>query len=183
MAVIADALKITPAAALTATAAQSVVQTTAGGNLILNAPGSNKLNGKRFSLVASGWASCTAGTFTSTIQPILYGDTSLATVTTKPLFTSSAGTLAYTGTTGAAIQWTMAGVFEGDSTSGQLFGSVQSIVGGTLKGATVSVAPVSVPINFASESSMMKFAIGNTNATTVAPGLKFVVNEFYLAQE
>jgi len=77
----------------------------------------------------------------------------------------------------------MAGVFEGDSTSGQLFGSVQSIVGGTLKGATVSVAPVSVPINFASESSMMKFAIGNTNATTVAPGLKFVVNEFYLAQE
>lgn len=182
MAVIADALKITPAAALTATAAQSVVQTTAGGNLILNAPGSNKLNGTRFSLLASGYASCTAGTFTSTIQPILYGDSSLATVTTKPLFTSSAGTLAYTGTTGAAIQWTMAGTFEGDSTSGQCFGTVSSLVGGTLGAAAASVKMVSTPINFASEPPL-KFAIGNTNSTTVAPGLKFVVTQFQLTQE
>jgi hypothetical protein len=29
----------------------------------------------------------------------------------------------------------------------------------------------------------MKFAIGNTNSTSVMPGLKFVVNEFYLFQE
>lgn len=179
--VIADALKTIPAAALTATAAQSVVQTTAGGNLILNAPGSNRLSGKRFNIAVSGFASCTAGTFTATIQPILYGDASLATVTTKPLFTASAGTLAYTGTTGAAIQWTMAGAFEGDNTSGQLFGSIQSIVGGTLKGSTVSVAPVSV-INFQAEPPI-KFAVGNTNSTTVAPGLKFVVTEFLLSQE
>lgn len=181
MAVIVDALKITPPAALTATAAQSVVQTTAGSNLILNLPGSNKLNGKRFTLFASGFASCTAGTFTSTIQPILYGDVSLATVTTKPLFTSSAGTLAYTGTTGAAIQWTMQATMEGDSTSGQLFGTAQSVVGGTLKGGTVTVAPVTT-VNFAAEPPF-KFAIGNTNATTVAPGLKFVVTEFGINQD
>jgi hypothetical protein len=179
--VIADALKVTPAAALTATAAQSVVQTTAGGNLILNAPGSNRLSGKRFSLLASGFASCTAGTFTATIQPILYGDASLATVTTKPLFTAGAGTLAYTGTTGAAIQWTLSCALEGDSTSGQLFGTASSIVGGTLTGSTVTVKPVST-INFQSEPPV-KFAIGNTNSATVAPGLKFVVTEFYLDEQ
>lgn len=181
MAVIADALKITPAAALTATAAQSVVQTTAGGNLILNAPGSNRLNGTRFSVIASGLASCTAGTFTATIQPILYGDASLATVTTKPLFTTTAGTLAYTGTTGAAIPWTLSATFEGDSTSGTLYGTASAVVGGTLSSLTASVKPVST-INFATEPPM-KFAIGNTNSTTVAPGLKFIVSQFQLTEE
>lgn len=167
---------------MTATAAQSVVQTTAGSNFILNLPGSNKLSGKAFTVRASGYASCTAGTFTATIQPILYGDVSLATVTTKPLFTSSAGTLAYTGTTGAAIQWTMQAQMEGDSVSGQMFGTAQSIVGGTLKGGTVTVAPVTSPVNFNTEPPF-KFAIGNTNSTTVAPGLKFVVTEFYVNQD
>lgn len=181
MAVIADALKTTPPAVLTTVGTQNVIQTTAGGNLILNAPGSNRLNGKRFSLLASGLAQGGAGTYTATIQPILYGDASLATVTTKPLFTTTAGTLAYTGTTGAAIQWTMSGTFEGDSTSGQLFGTVSSIVQGQLKGSTVSVTPVSV-INFASEPPV-RFALGNTGTGTVGGGLKFVVSEFVLTQE
>ena len=167
---------------MTAVGTQQVVQTTAGGNLILKAPGSNRLNGKVFTIRASGWAAGGAGTYTATITPILYGDSSLATVTTKPLFTATAGTLAYTGTTGAGIQWTMGGTLEGDSTSGQLFGTVSSVVQGQLKGATVTVAPVSVPLNFNSEPPI-QFAIGVTGVGTVGSGLKFVVNEFYLAQE
>src|SRR5271166_3853042 len=107
MPVIADALKVSPAAVLTSTAASQVVQTTAGGNLILLMPGSNRLSGKDFNIRASGWAIGGAGTYTATIQPILYGDASLATVTTKPLFSATAGTLAYTGTTSAAIAWTL----------------------------------------------------------------------------
>jgi hypothetical protein len=181
MPVIADALKIIPAAALTATAAQSVVQNTAGGNLILSVPGSNRLLGKSFYVVASGFAQCTAGTFTATIQPILYGDASLATVTTKPLFSSTAGTLAYTGTTSAAIPWSMWAEFEGDTLSGTFYGVAQSVVGATLKTQTITVAPVST-INFASEPPI-KFAIGNSNSTTVTPGLKLTVTEFYAFQE
>src|SRR5712671_1600923 len=103
--IIADALKIIPPAV--ATAAPATIQTTAGGNLILSAPGSNRLLGKQFYLQASGYISTGAGTYTATIQPILYGDASLATVTTKPLFSATAGTLAYTGTTGGAITWSV----------------------------------------------------------------------------
>lgn len=181
MSVIADALKITPAAALTATAAQSVVQITAGGNLILKAPGSNRLNGTRFSLAASGYAQSTAGTFTATIQPILYGDASLATVTTKPLFTTTAGTLAYTGTTGGAIPWTLSGTFEGDSISGLCYGTCSANVGGILSSTATSVKMVSA-INFQSEPPL-QFAIGNTNGASVTPGLKFVVSQFQLTLE
>ena len=120
--VIADALKITPAAVMTATAAQSVFQTTAGGNLILNAPGSLRLSGKRFNVVASGFASTASGTYTATIQPILYGDASLATVTTKPLFSATAGTMAFTGTVAGAIPWTMNVALEGDALSATVIG-------------------------------------------------------------
>jgi hypothetical protein len=181
MAVIADALKINTPAVLTATAAQSVVQITAGGNLILKAPGSNKVNGKRFSLFASGYAQAGPGTFTATIQPILYGDASLATVTTKPLFSTTAGTLAYTGTTSAAIPWTLSGTLEGDSLSGTAYGVFSAVVGGTLSSPGASVKPVST-INFASEPPI-QFAIGCTTAGTVGTGLKFVISEFALSQE
>ena len=181
MPVIADALVVTPAAVLTNTAASSVVQNTAGGNLVLQAPGSNRLKGKSFYVVASGYAQSGPGTFTATIQPILYGDASLATVTTKPLFSATAGTLAYTGTTSAAIPWSMWAEFEGDSLSGTFYGVAQSTVNATLKGQTITVAPVST-INFATEPPI-KFAIGNTTAGTVGTNLKFNVTEFYIYQE
>jgi hypothetical protein len=125
MPVIADALKIVPPAVLTSTAASQIVQNTAGGNLILSAPGSNRLLGKSFYVFASGYAQAGPGTFTATIQPILYGDASLATVTTKPLFSATAGTLAYTGTTSAAIPWSLWAEFEGDTLSGTFYGVAQ----------------------------------------------------------
>jgi hypothetical protein len=85
MPIIADALVL-------AGGTQSVFQTTAGSNLLLNAPGSNRLAGSQFYVSASGYVSGGAGTYTAAIQPILYGDVSPATVTTKPLFSGTAGT-------------------------------------------------------------------------------------------
>ena len=181
MPVIADALKVVPAAVLTSTAASAVVQTTAGANLILKAPGSNRLLGKSFYVVASGYAQAGPGTFTATIQPILYGDASLATVTTKPLFSATAGTLAYTGTTSAAIPWSLWAEFEGDTLSGTFYGVGQSTVGSTLKTQTITVAPVST-INFATEPPI-SFALGNTATATIGGNFKFNVTEFYIYQE
>ena len=181
MSVIADALKITPAAVLTSTAASQVVQTTAGSNLVLNAPGSNRLSGKVFFLQASGWATAGPGTFTATVQPILYGDASLATVTTKPLFSATAGTLAYTGTASTSIPWSIFAELEGDSVSQLMYGNAQSQVGATFKGQTVTVAPVS-SINFQTEPPV-KFAIGNTCGGTVGGNFKFTINELVLTQE
>lgn len=181
MAVIADAVALTPPAVLTSTAASQVVQNTAGGNLILQAPGSNKLKGKKFYVVASGIAQAGPGTFTATVQPILYGDASLATVTTKPLFSATAGTLAYTGTTSGAIPWNLFTEFEGDSLSGTFFGIAQSVVGGTIKTQTVTVAPVS-SINFATEPPI-KFALGNSCGATVGGNFKFTVTEFNIVQD
>ena len=182
MAVIADALKIVPAAVLTSTAASSVVQNTSGGNLILSIPGSNRLSGKAWYVQASGYAQSGPGTFTATVQPILYGDASLATVTTKPLFTSSAGTLAYTGTAaaGAQIPWNIAAeiIADGVNTFG---GNAESQVNATFKVPTVLVAPVST-INMASEPPI-KFAIGNTCGGTVGTNFKFFVTEFNAWQE
>jgi len=183
MSVIADALKLTPPATATAGGTQVVWQNTAGGNLILSAPGSNRLSGQTFFLQAAGYASGGAGTYTATVQPILYGDASLATVTTKPLFSSTAGTIAYTGTAaaGQSIPWALFAQLEGDNVSQILYGNVESQVGATYKTPTVTVAPVST-INFQSEPPI-KFALGFTTAGTLGAAPKFVVTQFNLVQE
>lgn len=181
MPVISDTLKIIPAAVLTGTGTALVVQNTAGGNLILQVPGSNKLLGKSFYVQASGFASSGAGTFTATVQPIIYGDASLATVTTKPLFSATAGTLAFTGTTSGAIPWNIALEVIGDSLSGTFGGNGQSQVGVTYKAPVTLVAPVST-INFATEPPI-KFALGVTTSASMPATFKFTVTEFLAWQE
>jgi hypothetical protein len=148
--------------------AAGIFQTTAGSNLILSAPGSNKLKGRQFYVQASGFVSCASGTYTATLQPVLYGDASLATVTTKPLFSATAGTMAFTGTVAAAIPWALWSEFEGDSLSGTFWGVAQSTVGATLKAQTITVLPVSA-INFATD--------------TLGASPKFIITEFNIIQE
>lgn len=181
MAIINDQLRLTPAAVLTSTAASQVVQITAGGNLVMVAPGSNRLNGQQFTVLASGFAGCTSGTYTATIQPILYGDASLATVTTKPLFSCTAGTLAFTGTVAGAIPWNLSATFSGDNASGSLAGVGDGVVATTITSPVATTKPVST-INFATEPPV-KFAIGNTTAGTVGANFKFVVEQFQIIEE
>lgn len=183
MSIIVDALKITPAAVLTSTAASQVVQTTAGSNLLLNAPGSNRLANEVFYVEAVGYAFSGAGTYTATVQPILYGDVSLATVTTKPLFTSTAGTLAYTGTVGASIPWYMFAEISGNgsTTTAPAEGQAWSTVNATLKAQT-ALTPSVTAVNWQTEPPF-KFAIGNTCGGTVGASFKFVVTNFRIIQE
>src|SRR5579884_728497 len=181
MSIVVDQLKMTPPAALTSTAASQVVQLTAGGNLILALPGSGRFSANSFTVYAAGYAQSGPGTFTATVQPILYGDASLATVTTKPLFSCTAGTLAYTGTATGAIPWNITAEFEGDNTSQALWGNVTGQVGSTFKSPTVSVATASA-INFQTEPPV-KFAIGNTCGGTVGGNFKFVVTQFQIIEE
>ena len=184
MPVIVDQLKLTPAAVLTSTAATQVVQTTAGANLIMGFPGSGRMSSNKFWVIAQGYAQALGpGTFTATVQPILYGDASLATVTTKPLYTSTAGTLAYTGTaaSGVTLPWYICAEIGGDVASSTFNGEAESNVCGTYKIRTQLVPPVS-SINFNSEPPA-KFAIGNTGGGTFAAGLKFVVEAFQVLDE
>ena len=184
MPIIVDQLKMTPAAALTSTAATQVVQTTAGANLVMGMPGSARLSANKFWVYAAGYAQALGpGTFTATVNPILYGDASLATVTTKPLFTSTAGTLAYTGTaaTGVTLPWYIQAEINGDVAASSFNGEAESNICGTYKIRTQLVAPVS-SINFNTEPPA-KFAIGNTGGGTFASGMKFVVETFQIIDE
>ena len=183
MPIIVDQIKMTPAANLTSTAASQVVQTTAGSNLIMGLPGSARLSANKVTIFATGYAQSGPGTFTATVQPILYGDASLATVTTKPLFTATAGTLAYTGTaaTGATIPWYIQAEILGDTLSNTFTGEAESAVGATYKIRTQLTAPVST-ITWASEPPV-KFAIGNTGGSTVGTNFKFVVEQFQVIDE
>lgn len=183
LAIISDALALTPAATSTSVGTQVVVQKTAGGTLALNLPGSNRLSGQQVTLLASGYFSSGAGTYTATVQPILYGDASIATVTTKPLFSSTAGTWAYTGTAAAGLTqpWSIWATFGGDSVSQTFSGEGSSHVGPTLKAQTQLVAPVSA-INFATEPPA-KFAIGFTTGGTAGAATKFVTTQFQIIEE
>jgi hypothetical protein len=146
----------------------------AGAQATLNVLGSGKLNGQQFHVKASGVASVSAGTYTATVQPLLYASTVAGYTASAAAAIYSAAAINVTVSSASVVNipWIIDATLEGDSTSGLLVGSVLGLANnGAQQGATAPVAIVNVPtsVNFASEPPL-QFAIGTTlgGATTGA---------------
>jgi hypothetical protein len=145
----------------------------AGSQLNLSAPGSNRLNGQSFRVKASGYVTLTAGTFTSSVQPLLYASTSsgFTASAAAAIYSASAIAITVSSATAKQIPFSIEALLEGDSTSGLLNGSVTGLLNnGAQQGATAPVAIVNAPtsINFATEPPLqfaMSVAVGVTSNT------------------
>lgn len=163
----------------------------AGSQLNLSLPGSNRLNGQPFVVRAGGIISMSAGTYTATIQPLVFASTTAG-------FTAALGNvIALTAVTAAMAVTSTAAVvspFEielhciGDSTSGLLQGWFQAQNPTSASGATVTSATTSPTIlgrilssvNYASEPPL-QFAIGVSLATgTAAAGVVSQLTSFQI---
>lgn len=150
-------------------------QSAVGGQLLLTAPGSARLEGKSFNVRASGYVTLAAGTYTAAVSAILYG--------AAPGFTAASGNALFTatanvvqsGTVAAAVPVQIDVVLEGDSVSGQLQGRGTGMVNNSLQAAAaIGHAPTS--INFASEPPVT-FAAGFTAASQASAA---VLDQFIL---
>lgn len=142
----------------------------AGSQLLFSAPGTNRLNGQPFRVRAAGYLSIAAGTFTTSVQPLLYASTSAGFTASAAAAIYSAAAIAVTisAATAKVVPWSLEGYVSGDSTSGLLVGSVLGLVNnGAQQGATAPVAIVNAPtsVNFATEPPL-QFAAAVSLGTT-----------------
>jgi hypothetical protein len=146
----------------------------AGSQLNLSAPGTNRLNGQPFRIRAAGYCSFASGTYTASIQPLLYASTAAGfTASAAAAIVSNAGivvTVASASTIG--VPWAIEAYLSGDTTSGTLAGISSQIVNNqtliVTTGATAPVAILNIPtsISFATEPPLQFAAAVTIGATS-----------------
>jgi hypothetical protein len=147
----------------------------AGAQATLNLPGSGKFNGQYFKVRASGLVTLTAGTYTATVQPLLYASTvaGYTASAAAAIYTPTAYNVTVASASTTKVPWTVEVSLEGDSTSGQIHGTTEATyyngAAQLVALAAISNAATVSSVNFATEPPV-QFAIGCTlgGATTGA---------------
>jgi len=170
----ASAQPITQAAAALSTTSQALVfnaiagEPGAGAQLGLNAPGSNRLNGQRFLVRACGGLKLNAGTYTATVQPLLYASKTAGFTAAAASAIVSAAAVAISVSSAVAVNylWTAEAAVQGDSASGGVQGNGGSQVNNSLMAeAVLTNGPTSV--DFSAEPPL-QFSAGVTLVGAIA---------------
>jgi hypothetical protein len=136
----------------------------------LNAPGTARLNGQPFRVRLAGLVVLAAGTYTATVQPLLYSSTYSATspftaaTAAQAIYSAAAISVTQASASAKNVPFSVEAYIEGDSTSGLVVASILGLVNnGAVQGATAPVAGVNLPtsINFSTEPPL-QFAAGVT---------------------
>lgn len=165
---------ITQAAAALSTTSQALIfnviagEPGAGAQLGLNAPGSNRLNGQRFKVRAAGGLQLGAGTYTATVQPLLYASkTAGFTAGAASAIVSAAAVAIVVGSAAASnYLWEAEAEVQGDNASGKVQGNGENQVNNSVMAEAVLVNnPTSV--DFSAEPPL-QFSAGVTLVGAVA---------------
>lgn len=160
-------------AAATITAAAGGVFTSAAGvQRTVSLPGNGAYEQVPFVVKASGTVTLAAGTYTATVQPLIYASTTatFAAAVGNAIFSAAAVSITYTSATPVTSPWELEFHLVGDSVSGKLAGwQTGNITGGgttlTPTLVTVAAAPAAnapTSINFLGSAPPISFAAGVT---------------------
>lgn len=175
-------------------AAAAPVTAAAGGTFVtvLDAPGTSALEGVPFTVKASGYWTMIAGTYTASVQPILYGNTTLGFTagSANSLFSATALSVTMASAANVSGPWYADIYLNGDSTSGLVGGRASAIMAhatGASLGLPVLTASAAGPgaanaltsVNLAG-ATPLEFAVGvtlggNAPATAVITLQKFFI--------
>lgn len=155
-------------------AAGGVFSTSAVSQLALNLPGVGAYEQIPFTVKASGFVSLGAGTYTATVQPLIYASTT-------PGFTAAAASAVYSVAAVSVTQasasalvfpWEAEVTIQGDSTSGKLNGRVAGMLNNGAQQITalagISNAPTAVSF---SAAVPLQFAAGVTLTNSAATSI------------
>lgn len=180
-----------PAAALALGAAGAgVVANAAGTQLALNAPGASALEQVPFVVKVGGYISAAAGTYTATLQPLLYASTTVGftAAAANAIFSAAAVTITMTQTAASVVPFELEAHLIGDSTSGKVLGWNQGQLPTTSTGTTLTTATSSPTIISNGPTSVtfsaavpLQFAFGVTIAGTQSTGSVVNVGTFALS--
>lgn len=171
------ASKINSVIQAVAASAAAPITAAAGGTFVttLNLPGVSAVEQVPFTVKATGYVSCGAGTYTATIQPLLYASTTAGFTAAAANAVYSVAAVNVTNSAAAAkvVPWEAQATIWGDTTSGLTLGT---IYGGMNNGAQqiTAVAAITNPptaVNFAA-AIPLQFAAGVT--LTNAPATSII---------
>lgn len=166
--------------AATLGAAGGVFSYTSNGlQVSANLPGSSAAEQIPFVVKASGYISAAAGTYTSTVQPLLYASTTagFTAAAANAIFSAAAVTLTMTQTAASLVPFEVEAHLVGDSTSGKVLGWNQAVLPTTSTGTGLSTA-VTTPATIVngptavtfSATVPLQFAFGITVTGTQSAG-------------
>jgi hypothetical protein len=153
-----------------------------GGTFVttLNLPGASAFEQVPFTVKASGYVSLAAGTYTASVQPLLYAS-SLAGYTASAaaaIFSAAAVSITYAAAAATVAPFELEAYLVGDSTSHKLTGRSQAtayVAGATLVNALVAPAIITNPLTVftASAAIPVQFLVG---VTMVSANAASVIN-------
>lgn len=162
--------------------AAAPITSTTGGVFVttLSLPGSSAYEQVPFTVKASGYVSLAAGTYTASVQPLLYAS-SLAGYTASAaaaIFSAAAVSITYAAAAATVAPFELEAYLVGDSTSHKLTGRSQAtayVAGATLVNALVAPAIITNPLTVftASAAIPVQFLVG---VTMVSANAASVIN-------
>jgi|SRR5579885_992235 len=188
---VVNGLQTAPAASITNNTAGGVFSYTTGGQVVANLPGGSAMEQVPFIVKAAGTISLAAGTYTATVQPLLYASTT-------PGFTAAAANAIYSL---AAVSLTMTNAaatvqnyevelhLSGNTAGGTLSGWYQNyglttstgttfsnaVAGPTIAAATSNISSVSL-----TAAIPVQFAFGITLAGTASTACTLSLGSFFI---
>jgi hypothetical protein len=161
----------------------------AGSQLLMSLPGSGRFNGQPFRVRAAGYLSIAAGTFTTSIQPLLYASTTagFTAAAANAIYSAAAQAVTISSASAKVINWSLEVYASGDTTSGLINGFYEgSINNGAIQLVDLAVlanAPTS--INFSTEPPLqfaMGVSIGTTSNTFPLSNITSTLTQFLIEE-
>lgn len=152
-----------------ATVSAAAASTAVFSTVPLNLPGNSAYEGVPFTVKATGWITLNGGTYTATVQPFIYGSTSLGFTASvaAAICSNSAASLTIAVAAAATLTtfpWEAELTVFGGTTTGVLGGRATTVVGpaGAIAPAPVTATALNSPtaINFASATTPVQFLVG-----------------------
>jgi hypothetical protein len=191
-AVIAAALNVPssngPAVPITVSAAGAYpALNAAGAQVALNVPGNSAFDQVPFRVYAAGYYSTAAGTYTATIQPLLYASTTpgFTAAAANAIFSAAAVTIAITAAAASTVPFQLEAHLVGAVAAPVLYGWTIGTLPTTSSGANLAapinsaaLAIVQPPTVTMTAAIPLQFSFGITVAGTAAAGSTYSLGTF-----
>jgi len=180
-----------PAASAVTAATGGVFANTAGTQISITLPGGSVYEQTPFVVRAAGYITAPVGTYTVTIQPLLYASTTVSPVFTaaaaNAIFSAAAVSCTITSASSITIPYELESHLVGDTVSGKVSGWNQGILptgGNTMADAVTSptiIANAPTSVAFTGTAAALAFAFGVTIGGGAPSGPTINLGSFYIA--
>ena len=186
---VVNGLQSGPAATITAAAGGVFSYTANGLQVSANLPGGSAADQVPFVVKASGYLNLAAGTYTATVQPLLYASTTpgFTAAASNAIFSAAAVTLTMTATAATPIAYELESHLVVDSVSQKVQGWNQGVLPTTSAGTSLSSAITSPTAIVNNPSSVtltaavpLQFAFGITLAGTASAAPVLNLGSFFI---